>query len=292
MQAPFSSLTVEDGIRLEFLRKIYRCDEDLGEILGCKSSLRGSATGRKCSLDIGHGTSDKLQHKSTISKIKTMTALKPFVDLCGQVAPVASIALCLAPLPTIEKVKKESDVGELPMLPYSSMATNGFLWTTYGLLRNKPSIMIPNTIGFLLGSYYFMNFHRYAPISSPTLPGSKKLHVAVSLTIGAIALALYSSGLPVAVDILGLSAVVLCLILFASPLAALKSVIQTKSSKSIPLPFTLATLVNCFAWLMFGLFDLKDVNVWLPNVVGLTLAVVQLSLKAIYPGPPEPLKGI
>lgn len=70
--------------------------------------------------------------------------------------------------------------------------------------------------------------------------------------------------------------------MFGSPLAALRTVLQTKSAKSIPLPFTLATVLNCFLWSVFGVMELNDKNVFVPNLLGLGLGLWQVILKIIY----------
>jgi solute carrier family 50 protein (sugar transporter) len=217
-----------------------------------------------------------------------MTVLQPFVTLCGQAAPIASLALFMAPLPTIQQIKKDRRVGDLPLLPYSTMTTSAFLWTTYGILKKEPSVYVTNLFGLVLALYYFFQFVRFAPMRSPTLPGSKKQHIAGSASIVIAASLLYFSGLPTAVNVIGLSAVAICLAMFGSPLAALQTVIKTKSAKSIPLPFTLASLINCFCWTVFGIFRMKDPNIYVTNTIGLFFAVVQLVLKLKYPNGSAP----
>ena len=81
---------------------------------------------------------------------------------------------------------------------------------------------------------------------------------------------------------IGNLAVLFCVAMFASPLAALKTVLQTKSAKSIPLPFTLATVLNCFLWSVVGLFDMHDVNVYFPNLLGLGFGMAQVFLRLLY----------
>jgi len=58
--------------------------------------------------------------------------LNSFVNLCGLIAPFSSIAVCLAPIPTVNKIASDRSVGNLPLLPYSSMFVNGFVWVVYG----------------------------------------------------------------------------------------------------------------------------------------------------------------
>ena len=61
-------------------------------------------------------------------------ATPAWVSFCSQAAPVVASVVFLAPLPTIQNIVKEKSVGSLPLLPYSSMVVNSFLWAAYGAL--------------------------------------------------------------------------------------------------------------------------------------------------------------
>jgi solute carrier family 50 protein (sugar transporter) len=211
-----------------------------------------------------------------------MSALQ-FASICGRIAPVASIVVFMAPFPTIQKIKRDRSVGNLPLLPYSSMASSAFLWFTYGLMKADPNVWVTNLVGLAFASYYFFQFVQFAPKSAPTLPGSVKQHVQGFAAIFTTATVLNLSGLSIARDIIGIATVILCLAMFASPLAALKVVVQTKSSEAIPLPFTLASVVNCFAWAVYGLFIMNDPNVYVTNALGLSFTLAQLALIFVYP---------
>ena len=217
---------------------------------------------------------------SVVVTTQAISWIPAFVNVCAQLAPPLGIVLCAAPLPTIHDIKSNEDVGSLPLLPYSCMVGNCFLWSTYGLLKHQASIWAPNIIGTLLALYYCRTFIRYSPSSAPTLPGSVKQHVTFTLVVmGAVAAAVLSGINP---SYVGQAAVVLCIALFASPLAALKTVVVTKSAKSIPLPFTVASVVNCFLWSVTGAFKLKDWNVIVPNALGLVFGLAQVVLKLVY----------
>lgn len=204
-----------------------------------------------------------------------------WVQICGRLAPLASIIVFLAPLPTIRSISIQKSVGNLPLLPYSTMVTSCFVWVVYGLLINESKVWTTNSVGLVLGVYYFLEYIRFSPKKSPILPGSVLQHVRVSClimaSIAAVAFLKDDSAFWV-----GSFAVFLCVVLFASPLAALKTVLQQKSAKSIPLPFTITTLVNCSLWAAFGLLDIHDVNVYVPNILGLACGVAQLFLKLWY----------
>jgi solute carrier family 50 (sugar transporter) len=186
-------------------------------------------------------------------------------------------------MPTIQQIRKDHTVGNLPLLPYSSMVASCFLWATYGLLKQDPKIWLTNVIGLLFGAYYFHSFVQFAPPRSPSLPGSQLQHIQGMAALCIVTLFLAMG--PILNDpteLIGNLSVLFCVALFGSPLAALKSVLITKSSASIPLPFTLATVVNCFLWSVAGLFEMNDANVYVPNLLGLTFGLAQVALKVMY----------
>lgn len=163
------------------------------------------------------------------------------------------------------------------------MIANCFLWITYGLLKHEIRIWGPNGVGFVLALFYFLKFSRYAPPKSPTLPGSIRQHVQANAAVVAATFGLvYLSPLGDPAEVIGNIAVLFCVAMFGSPLAALRTVLEMKSAKSIPLPFTLATVLNCFLWSVFGVLEKNDVNIYIPNLLGLAFGVAQVALKLIY----------
>jgi len=209
------------------------------------------------------------------------TSLVPsLINVCSQLAPPLSVAVCAAPLPTIRSIQRNEDVGSLPLLPYSCMAANCCLWTTYGFMKREASIWAPNLVGTILALYYTFSFIQFAPKKSPTLPGSVRQHVgSVAGVFLAVTAAVLTSVNPASI---GQAAVLFCIALFASPLASIKTVISTKSARSIPLPFTIAATANCLTWTVTGVLKLKDWNVIVPNALGLAFGLAQVMLKLMY----------
>lgn len=151
------------------------------------------------------------------------------------------------------------------------------------MLRKEPSVWSANGFGSLLSIFYFIKFLKYAPKESPTLPGSKRTHIQVALAAAALLTAI-AAALPneKAAAWIGNIGVVVCILLFASPLVALKTVVQTKSAESIPLSFTLASIACCFFWSVVGLEKMHDWVIYVPNLLGLSFGLGQLALKLIY----------
>ena len=229
----------------------------------------------------------RLVAAAQMASAATPTAFLPvpspmFVDICTNMAPFAAICVFMAPFPTIKKVKEEKTVGTLPLLPYSSMVASAFIWTTYGILRNEAKVWSSNGIGLVMAAYYMFSFIRHSPKSSPTLPGSVRQHAIGVLGIILATLLVAMSPVTDPSSLIGPVGVLLTIGMFGSPLSALKTVVQTKSAASIPLPFTLASLANCLMWSVAGLFRMKDVNIYFPNLLGLSFSVAQVALKLAY----------
>ena len=199
-----------------------------------------------------------------------------WVSMCGNLAPLASMVVTLAPIPTINEMIRNRSTMNLPLLPYSSMLVNAFLWTSYGFLKNESKVWIPNVFTLFCAAYYIQRFLVLAPKGASNLPGTARNHFQVGGTVIASAvIPMMFLPLSKATEIIGMQGVLLCLVLFASPLSSLKQVIISRSASSIPLPFTLACCFNCFFWSVFGLLEISDVMIYLPNLLGLSFGRFQ-----------------
>ena len=234
-----------------------------------------------------------LQTATAIMTSSIASTVPQWVDICGKLAPAAAVVVFMAPIPTIRQINRVGSVGNMPLLPYSSMIACTFLSIAYGVLKNEPKIWAPNSIGLVLGVCYFLNFIKHVPKASPTLPGSIQQHAQfIAAVVGTTLFLALSPLVRTPLTYIGTAGVVFCVAMFASPLSALKVVIQTKSAKSIPLPFSVASVINCFLWSVTGLLDMRDINVWLPNILGLTCSLMQVGLKLIYGDGPGPGKAV
>lgn len=144
--------------------------------------------------------------------------------------------------------------------------------------------------GLLCGLYYYFQFVLYCEPKANQLPGTMEDHFKVSTFLAAIII-LFAMIVPEPADVIGKLAVFFCVVLFSSPLSSIKNVITTKNANSIPLPFTLACILNCSLWTISGIFDMHDFNIYFPNLLGLLASLAQLVLIYMYRGGPSN-KGI
>lgn len=186
-------------------------------------------------------------------------------------------------LEAIPRIRHDRDVGKLPLLPYSAMATQGMVWCTYGLLLGNPAVWTPNFMAMVLGLYYCSVYARYCPRGADWLPYSYRHHVG-----GFVATALLCTGTFLAVPaasaapVLGLTGNVMTLLMFGGPLAALRTVIRDKSTRAMPFGFTVAVNLNCNMWFFYAYFMLADPFIFVQDFIGLLLTTVQLACFARY----------
>jgi solute carrier family 50 (sugar transporter) len=81
---------------------------------------------------------------------------------------------------------------------------------------------------------------------------------------------------------LGKLGVAINMAMYASPLAAIKTVLESRSSNSIPLPMTVATLISCALWAITGILEMNDPYVWVPSIVGIAFGLMQVGLKMVF----------
>ena len=86
---------------------------------------------------------------------------------------------------------------------------------------------------------------------------------------------------------LGLVGVCLSVILMGSPLATLHTVIKERSTNSLPFLTSATTFLNALSWTLYGVIEVNDPILYIPNIIGLLLATVQLCLFVVYGMPSE-----
>jgi len=140
----------------------------------------------------------------------------------------------------------------------------------------------PPTITYHLSPRRYV-FAKNTKDDADWLPSTKTAHYVgmATLMAGTSAVAL-TMDTATAVNIVGIGGDVIVVAMFGGPLVAIKTVIEEKSTRSLPFAFTVAAFVNCSLWSTYGFAVLHDPYIWLPNVLGLTSACAQLALFAKY----------
>ncbi|KRY76413.1 Sugar transporter SWEET1 [Trichinella pseudospiralis] len=202
-----------------------------------------------------------------------------FLDLLSISATFSTIGMFLVGIPMCKSIiRKKSSEGVSPV-PFAMCAVSCFFWLQYGILKHDRTIVLINLVGFILQVLYYMVLYSHSKQKS-------FIHlIMLAAILSCSALQYYlmkSTNHNTTLNNLGKMCLVLNVLNFASPLAVLKEVIKSKSCESLPLPLCAANLIVAAQWFLYGLL-VSDPYIKIPNMIGIALAVFQLSLFFIFP---------
>ena len=192
------------------------------------------------------------------------------------------IATALAPAPTMKSIIAANSIGDYSVLPYIVTFCQCILWISYASVTPGKSELLPVNIFVCVVEFiYVLIFLRYVDsvgekraqlfktVSTPFI---------VTSIIVLIALFLSSSG---ASKFLGVFAVLSNIVMYGAPLAAVKTVIETRSVKYMPFLLSFIGTIASLIWSSWA-FITKDPFVLTPNLIGAILGFIQLGVYFKY----------
>lgn len=199
-------------------------------------------------------------------------------------APVACLSfLLLSPINVCRKVAAAKSVGSLKSAPFFAVTNACVAWLAFGIQLQDLVIILPNAMGLGLSAYYLHTYANNCKDPSalrPSFLGSGLLAAGVT---GAVVAFPEQS-----VTYIGYLASALAVWLSVSPLTALKTVVQEKSTAALPLGISVGVVLNNASWVAYGLCVAHNPFLVFPNGLGLTAGLLQLSMFGFY-GLPPPL---
>lgn len=169
-------------------------------------------------------------------------------------------------------IRKKS-VGELSCFPFLSMTVNGAVWTLYATLKQDATIFIPNFSSLIVGFICTVIYNSYTKLGIP----AHYFYISSVILCLCIILAAFENA-----SFIGIIGVAMAVILMGSPLAVIKTVLDTRSTAALPFYTSLMTFFNAFSWSLYGILIAHDVMVWFPNLLGLCLTIGQLALFVLF----------
>nr|QHT64216.1 sugar efflux transporter 17 [Litchi chinensis] len=209
-----------------------------------------------------------------------MEGLSFFVGIIGN---VISVLLFLSPIKTFWRIVEHKSTEDFQSLPYICTLLNSSLWTYYGI--TKPGAYLVATVncfGILVEATYVTLFLIYAPTRA--IRGKASVLVGI-LDVGTLAAAILVTRLALKgqarIDAIGIMCAGLNIIMYASPLSAMRSVVDTKSVEYMPFLLSFFLFLNGGIWAVYALL-VGDLFVGIPSGIGFLLGTAQLLLYAIY----------
>lgn len=201
----------------------------------------------------------------------------------GVFGNINGLLLFLAPTITFMRIIKKKSTEEFSGIPYVMTLLNCLLSAWYGMPFVSEHNMLVSTInatGAAIESIYVLIFLMYAPKKD-----KGKILGLFTFVLSVFASVAFISGFALHGNsrklFSGFAASIFSIIMYASPLSVMRTVIKTKSVEYMPFLLSLFVFLCGTSWFVYGLLG-NDPFVAVPNGFGCGLGAVQLILYAIY----------
>jgi solute carrier family 50 protein (sugar transporter) len=200
--------------------------------------------------------------------------------------------MALSPVKAVLDARKNKDLGELDAIPFALIMNSQLGWTLYGVMLRDYYIFLSSCFPFMFGVILCMTAIHI--LERRPEQKEKKIRVRLEtimltsmmfwMTIVFITSLVMGPDLSAtATLIVGVASDVSSLVYYASPLSGIAEVIRLKDSASLYIPSIVISSLNCILWFFYGLLGVNSILIWLPNVIGLVICVVELVICFIYP---------
>ena len=187
------------------------------------------------------------------------------------------IMLALSPVPTFIDIAIHSKTtGGYTVAPYIASLLCCSLWLMYAFVAgaSKYDLIPLNLMSFVIYSIYCSIFAYYCP---------NLYYVLQIYMLGAsiLGLTLLIALVTQSLVFIGILATIANTLMFAAPLAVMRSVIETESVRYMPFMLSFSSFLCATIWLMWALV-VDDYFVLVPNALGTIFGLIQLALYSMY----------
>jgi len=202
------------------------------------------------------------------------------VRLTEKICIVSTVGLFLAGVQICNRIYRMRSTGDISGFPFVATMVNCTLWLLYGYSANNSTIIIVNLIGVILQTCYTLFYLRYTPDRTSYI---RTVSTAVLFLVCVAAyLQFFAADQATNVYHTGLIASITTVIMFGSPLASLREVVQKQSTESLSFPLCFANFIVPSEWVIYGML-INDKFVQVPNFLGAILGFIQVCLFFKYP---------
>ncbi|OMP03249.1 SWEET sugar transporter [Corchorus olitorius] len=202
--------------------------------------------------------------------------------IIGIIGNVVSILVFASPMTTFWKVIKKKSTDRYKVVPYITTLLCTSLWTFYGLL--KPGgllIMTVNGAGAIFQFTYVTLFLLYCPQDKKVKTAKLVAVLDIGFLGSVIAVTLLLLNKNLQLTFTGFLCAALTIGMYASPLAAMRTVIKTKSVEYMPFLLSFFLFLNAGVWSVYSLL-IGDFFIGISNAIGFLLGSAQLILYSMY----------
>ncbi|XWS42365.1 hypothetical protein CRYUN_Cryun16bG0008300 [Craigia yunnanensis] len=202
--------------------------------------------------------------------------------IIGIIGNVISLLVFASPIKTFWEVVKKKSTENYKGVPYITTLLCTSLWTFYGIINpDGLLVMTVNGVGAIFELIYVTLFLIYAPKDKKVKTAKFVAVLNVGFLGAVIAVTVLAIHGKTRLTFVGILCAGLTIGMYASPLSAMRTVIQTKSVEYMPFLLSFFLFINAGVWSAYAVL-VKDIYIGLPNAIGLVLGSAQLILYVVY----------
>lgn len=213
-----------------------------------------------------------------------LRAMNSTLFIIGVIGNIISVLVFVSPIPTFWRIVRNRSTEDFEAAPYVLTLLNTLLWLYYGL--TKPDgllIATVNGFGAVMETIYVVLFLVYA---ADNVKRVKTAKLVAALDIGFFGIVFVATTfaigeLDMKIIVIGLICACLSVFMYGSPLAAVRTVIATRSVEYMPFFLSFFLFLNGGVWATYAILD-RDVFLGVPNGIGCFLGGIQLVIYAVY----------
>ncbi|TKW24876.1 hypothetical protein SEVIR_3G078400v4 [Setaria viridis] len=206
--------------------------------------------------------------------------------ILGIIGCAVCMLLYSAPILTFKRVIKEASVGEFSCIPYILTLFSCLTYSWYGFpvvssgWKNLTVFLI-SSIGVLFEISFISIYLWFAPREK-----KKLVILIVSLVLAIFGMTVLISSFTIHTHhirnvFVGSIGVLSAMLMYSSPLVAVKQVVRTRSVEFMPFYLSLFSFLTSLIWMVYGLLG-RDPYITSPNCVGCATGILQLVVYCIY----------
>ncbi|KAI9994703.1 hypothetical protein PInf_011530 [Phytophthora infestans] len=187
-----------------------------------------------------------------------------FLDVIRVISTITAVLVALSPAPDFWRIYKTKTTGPSSILPVVMIFCNCYVWVLYAYLVDNILPLFVNCCFGMFTSVVFGAIYYHYSKDRTHIHKVCAITFAV-LVIYAIYYILGTTGVTNQSDdavekLLGVVSDIVSLVMYASPLEAMKQVIQTKDATTLPIIISAIFLTNTTVWTVFAFAD-DDIGV-------------------------------
>ncbi|KAL7205288.1 hypothetical protein ACSBR2_018265 [Camellia fascicularis] len=179
-----------------------------------------------------------------------MESLSFYVGVIGN---IISVLLFLSPLETFLRIVKHRSTEEFESFPYICTLLSSSLWTYYGITKPGSYLVATvNSFGVVVEVIYVSLFLLYAPPRMKAKTATLSGILNVGFPVAAILVTYLGMQGDLRIDVIGFMCAGLNIVMYASPLAAMKTVVMSKSVEYMPFFLSFFSFFNGGIWTFYS----------------------------------------